>query len=78
MLVVGSKMPTQSAFAGENTTSPLLAVVALWNFPPPLIVDEMFTQLKSLAAGSKMPMHSAAYGAKMTRPSLAVVAPENL
>ena len=78
MLVVGSKMPTQSAFAGENTTSPLLAVVALWNFPPPLIVDEMSTQKNKFVLGSKVPTHSAAYGAKMTRPSLAVVAPENL
>eukprot|EP00964_Phaeocystis_antarctica_P018004 scaffold9995_cov75-Phaeocystis_antarctica.AAC.5 len=77
-LLVGSKVPTQSAAAGAKTTRPSLAVAAPANFEDLLMVDEMSTQLKSLVVGSKMPTQSALYGAKTTRPSLAVAAPLNL
>ena len=75
-LVVGSKMPTQSALTGAKTTRPLLAVAAPLNLGLMLLmVAEMSTQLNSLVAGSKMPTQSMRNGAKTTRPLLAVAAP---
>ena len=58
VLVVGSKMPTQSASDGAKMTRPSLAVVAPANlnmlYDPPAR-PMMLRQLNTLVVGSKMP-----------------------
>ena len=52
VLVVVSKMPTQSASDGAKTTRPSLAVVAPANL---VWLPMMLRQLNTLVVGSKMP-----------------------
>ena len=77
-LVAASKVPTQSARLGENTTSPLGATVEDWNLKSELIVELMSTQLNVLVAASNVPTQSAWSGVNTTSPFGAIAACLNL
>ena len=74
-LLLGLKMPTQSALRGAKTIDPDEVAAAPQNFCE--IVLLVSTQVKALLPGLKTPTQFALYGAKTINPDEVAAVPEN-